>query len=145
MLFWSLPRQRDVMPYRSPGCADVLRGLRAHVTNFSYMTLMDKSAVKHNMLKSVLERSCVLCVRGNTVRFVCPPDDKHPCAHHQEVKIALYSIWYHHTCRWPSGAQVERGLCTGRPPTECDDTRCCIIKCCPPDDEHMVLETCRGI
>jgi len=21
------------------------------------------------------------------------------CAHHQEVKILLYSIWYHHTCR----------------------------------------------
>ena len=39
------------MPYRSPGCADVLRGARAHVTDFSYMTLMDKSAVKHNMLK----------------------------------------------------------------------------------------------
>ena len=32
------------------------------------------------------------------------------CAHHQEVKIVLYSIWYRHTCRWPSGAQVERGL-----------------------------------
>ena len=32
------------------------------------------------------------------------------CAHHQEVKVVLYSIWYHHTCRWPSGAQVERGL-----------------------------------
>jgi len=30
------------------------------------------------------------------------------CAHHQDVKIVLYSIWYHHTCRWPSGAQVER-------------------------------------
>ena len=30
------------------------------------------------------------------------------CAYHKEVKIALYSIWYHHTCRWPSGAQVER-------------------------------------
>jgi len=30
------------------------------------------------------------------------------CAHHQEVKIVLYSIWYHHTCRWPSRAQVER-------------------------------------
>jgi len=30
------------------------------------------------------------------------------CAHHQEVKIVLYSIWYHHTYRWPSGAQVER-------------------------------------
>jgi len=24
------------------------------------------------------------------------------CAHHQEVKIVLYSIWYPQTCRWPS-------------------------------------------
>jgi len=24
------------------------------------------------------------------------------CAHHQEVKIVLHSIWYHHTYRWPS-------------------------------------------
>ena len=32
------------------------------------------------------------------------------CIHHQEAKIVLYSIWYHHTCRWPFGAQVERGL-----------------------------------
>ena len=74
------------------------------------------------------------------------------CDHHQEVKIVLYSIWYHRTCKWPSGAQVERGLYTGRPPTgvmipdddaawpvrsqplhrtatyRCDDTRCCIIQ-----------------
>jgi len=46
------------------------------------------------------------------------------CAHRQEVKTILYSIWYHCTCRWSSGAQVERG---------------------PPDDEHMMLETCRGM
>ena len=26
------------------------------------------------------------------------------CAHHQEVKIALYSLWYHHTNRLPSRA-----------------------------------------
>ena len=32
-----------------------------------------------------------------------------PCAHCQEVKIILYSFWYHHTCRWPSRAQVETG------------------------------------
>jgi len=31
------------------------------------------------------------------------------CVHHQEVKVVLYSSWYHHTCRWPSGAQVEGG------------------------------------
>ena len=33
-----------------------------------------------------------------------------PCAHRQEVKIVLYNLTYHHTCRWPSGAQVVRGL-----------------------------------
>ena len=51
LISWSLPRQRDVTTYRSPGCAYVLRGARADVTDFSYMTLMDTSAVKHNMLK----------------------------------------------------------------------------------------------
>jgi len=39
------------------------------------------------------------------------------CAHHQEVKIVLYSIWYHHTSRWPSGAQSSLNLCTGWPRT----------------------------
>jgi len=28
------------------------------------------------------------------------------CANHQVVKSVLYSIWCHHTCRWPSRAQV---------------------------------------
>jgi len=32
-------------------------------------------------------------------------------------KFVLYSIWYLHTCRWPSGAQSSLNLCTGRPPT----------------------------
>ena len=40
-----------------------------------------------------------------------------PRAHHQEVKIVLYSLWYHDTYRWLSHAQVEGGLCTGQPPT----------------------------
>ena len=30
-----------------------------------------------------------------------------PCARRQEVKIALYSLWYHHTYRWPSRAPVH--------------------------------------
>ena len=40
------------------------------------------------------------------------------CAHHQEVEIALHSLWYHHTYRWPSRAQAESSLnmCTRRPP-----------------------------
>ena len=31
-------------------------------------------------------------------------------------------------CRWPSGTQSSLNLCTGRPPTQCDDTRCCITQ-----------------
>jgi len=27
----------------------------------------------------------------------------------------------------------------------CDDSRCCIIRFWPPDDEHIVLETCGGV
>ena len=47
---------------------------------------------------------------------------EHCCAHRQEAKIVLYDLWYHHTYRWPSGAQVERG---------------CIVQFWPPDDEHV--------
>jgi len=42
------------------------------------------------------------------------------CAHHQEVKIALHSLWYHHTYRWPSCARCTKFFalpnCTRRPP-----------------------------
>jgi len=48
------------------------------------------------------------------------------CAHHQELKTALHSLWYHHTYR-------------------CDDTRGCVMQFLPPDDGTRVLETCRGM
>ena len=41
--------------------------------------------------------------------------------------------------------QVERGPVHRTATYRCDDTRCCIIQFCPPDDEHIVLETCRGM
>ena len=51
--------------------------------------------------------------------------------------------------KWPYGTQVDRqfslNLCTGRPLTDSDDTRFCINTIQPPDDEHIVLETCRGL
>ena len=40
------------------------------------------------------------------------------CAHHQEVKITLQSLWYHHTYT-------------------CDDNRSCVKQFWPPGDEHM--------
>ena len=59
-------------------------------------------------------------------------------AHHQEVELYWCSIWYRHS-------QSVAVRCTGRPLTESDDTRCCINKIQPPDDEHIKLETCRGL
>ena len=41
-----------------------------------------------------------------------------------------------------SGSPVH--LCTGEPLTESDDTRCSISTIQPPDDEHIMVETCRG-
>jgi len=39
------------------------------------------------------------------------------------------------------GGRPVHGTTTYR----CDDTRGCIIQFWPPDDEHMVLEKCRGM
>ena len=47
--------------------------------------------------------------------------------------------------KWPSGAQVERELQAVLSLTESDDTRCCINTIQPPDDEHIMLGTCRGL
>jgi len=64
------------------------------------------------------------------------------CAHHQEVKITLHCVWYHHTYRWPSGARVERGPVFSQPVHEtatyrCDDNRHCVMQFWPPYGEHM--------
>jgi len=49
---------------------------------------------------------------------MCSSSGGQNCITHQEVKIALHSLWYHHTYR-------------------CDDTRGCVMQFWPPDDEHM--------
>jgi len=41
-----------------------------------------------------------------------------------------------------TAAQFYLILCTGRSLTESDDTKCCINTIQPPDDEHLMLETC---
>ena len=55
-----------------------------------------------------------------------------PCAHRQEVKILLCSLWYHHNYRWPSRAQAERRVLS-QPVHQTaiyrrDDTRGCKIQ-----------------
>ena len=59
---------------------------------------------------------------------------------YKNTKIKLYksnaAIWYNKTCRIkqlvPTYGRLN--LCTARPHTECDDTRCCTIQ-----GEHKVF------
>ena len=57
-------------------------------------------------------------------------------AYRLEAKIVLHSLWYHHTYRWPSRAQIERDPVFSQPvhrtaTYRCDDTMW------SPDDEHL--------
>jgi len=54
----------------------------------------------------------------STIIYFMPLHVSSTCAHHQEVKIVLHSLWYPHTYR-------------------CDDIRSCVMQFWPPDDEHM--------
>ena len=71
-------------------------------------------------------------------------------------KMSLFhaSICFEHMCSssWGQNCIIQHLVSPvgGRPVHEtatyrCDDTRCCIIQFWPPDDERMVLETCRGM
>ena len=108
-----------------------------------------------------------------TISFIsCLYVFRAPCAHHQEVKIALHSLWYHHTYRcgdtrgcvlFHASTCFEHhvfiirrsklhytasGVITPVHETatyRCDDTRGCVMQFWPPDNEHMVFETCRGM
>ena len=59
------------------------------------------------------------------------------CFEHYVLIIRRSKLYY-----TASGiSQSAHGTATYR----CDDTRCCIIQFLPHDDEHTVLETCRGM
>ena len=51
-------------------------------------------------------------------------------------------VFMQHLVSSPQSVAVR---CTGRPLTESDDTVCCINTIQTPDDEHIMLETCRGL
>ena len=54
------------------------------------------------------------------------------CAHQQEVKIALHSLWYHHTYRLKKKVPSQH-VC-GTATYRCDDTRGCVMQFLPPHD-----------
>ena len=57
-------------------------------------------------------------------------------AHLQEDTLYTCSIWYYHSLR--EFVVAQRTL------VESDSTICCMYTVCPPEDELLRLETCRG-
>ena len=64
------------------------------------------------------------------------------CIHAEYGTVTLYeSSW------WPVSAQCTLKMFTDRPQRnlgDSDSTICCMYTVCPPEDEHLRLETCRG-
>ena len=96
---------------RWPSGTQVERGLQSCL--YMFLALFCSSSGGQNCIIQHLISSH--CVGGRPVHRLREDSShastcfEHCCAPHQEVKIVLCSIWYRHTCRWPSGAQVERG------------------------------------
>ena len=113
-----------------PGCIIVQQ--RTHSRNFIHFTFFFSSSFpsyspllnrSNNILQGleiiILQRESRYICAHKTNRFssvkqnhflfcnkfiICLYMFRALYAPHQEVKIVLYSLWYHHTCRWPSSA-----------------------------------------
>jgi len=59
------------------------------------------------------------------------------CAHHQEVRIALHSLWYHRTYSWLSRARVLSQPVHETATYRCDDTRGCVY-----NFDLLMMSTC---
>ena len=71
-----------------------------HFTNFDVLL-----TVHFSIFISVFNQLHAQNLFHNKFYFI-PLHVSSTCAHHQEVKIALHSLWYHHTYRWPSRPPV---------------------------------------
>ena len=65
------------------------------------------------------------------------------CAHHQEVELYWYRIWYSILCKWPSGVQVEEH--SGRSFTENTVADAVLIQSDLLMMSTELLETCGGL
>ena len=90
--------------------ATTLPHTRQHIDISQYLTNLMHKIIFHNKF------------------YFMPLHVSSTCAHHQEVKIALHSNWYHHSYRWPSRARVELSQPVHETATyRCDDTRGCVM------------------
>ena len=88
---------------------------RPGLTLITHLHVLPRSRIRKAV--SLLRHTFVLVINQLDVqnllynKFIsCLYMFRAPCAHRQGVKIVLYSLWYDHTYRWASRAQVEREL-----------------------------------
>ena len=86
---------------------DQYRRLQLQFYVFQMMGVVDTRNMQNEFI-SVFNQLEVQNLFQNKFCFM-PLHVSSTCAHHQEVKISLHSLWYHHTYR-------------------CDDTRGCVMK-----------------
>jgi hypothetical protein len=61
----------------------------------------------------------------------------------RRTNLYQYIIWYN-TLWWVTDVPVKTGTADSRPP-DCVIPHDVVIQVVPPDDEHLLLETCRGM
>ena len=67
-------------------------------TNISFIRLTAQIVMPKILILVINQPNAQILVL--IIRFIiCRYMFRALCAHHQEVEIVLYSIWYHHTCR----------------------------------------------
>jgi len=136
--------------FKSNGYSFVRKGLKqinSRRGKFNWYTLVRRVKLNQNYWFSFLSDWLTYCTNSCfiIIWLYFSTCFEQCCTHHQEVKLYYTAHCIVTLCRWPSGAQVERGLRTGRPPADYDDTRCCIIQFDLLMMSTTVIETCRGI
>jgi len=108
--------QTNILIFTFPSTCFTLKGAFCWFWWYNYITLLGANYIKFLYLSNQ-PTWCTKFLFYN--RFIsCLYMFRAPCSHHQEVKIPLHSLWYHHTYKF-------------------DDTRSCVTQFWPPDDEHM--------
>ena len=106
----------SILHKTAPHCTEVLncvlRELKIYqeiVVRQIYSTFFDVSLTVHlSIFISVFNQLDAQNLFHNKF-YIMPLHVSSTCAHHQEVKIALHSLWYHHTYK-------------------CGDTRGCVMQ-----------------
>jgi len=83
--------------------------------------------------------------KNAAIRYRINQELKFQYSKKQQLNEQLYKVHLECTNLWPTASQLIQSTIENNIQFSEDDTRCCINTIQPPDDEHILLETCRGL